>query len=86
MALIWLRLYERTGDATLLNAALKAIDLVKDTQDLINPNPGIRGGIAGSHPVWGEYITNAFPNWATKYFIRFLAEEERSPFTHRRPA
>jgi methionyl-tRNA formyltransferase len=72
MALIWLRLYGRTADATLLNAALKAIDLVKQTQDLGNPDPGIRGGIAGSYPVWGEYIRNAFPNWAAKYFIDAL--------------
>ena len=54
MALIWLRLYERTGDATLLNAAFKAIDEVKRAQDLDNPNPGIRGGIPGSFPIWGE--------------------------------
>lgn len=72
MALIWLRLYDRTGDATLLNAALKAIDLVKDTQEIDNPDPGIRGGIAGSDPVWGEYISNALPNWAVKYFIDAL--------------
>jgi hypothetical protein len=72
MALIWLRLYDRTSDVTLLNAALKAIDLVKDAQDLDNPDPGIRGGIAGSYPVWGEYITNALPNWAAKYFIDAL--------------
>jgi folate-dependent phosphoribosylglycinamide formyltransferase PurN len=72
MALIWLRLYDRTADAALLNAALKAIDLVKAAQDLDNLDPGIRGGIAGSHPVWGEYITNALPNWAAKYFIDAL--------------
>ena len=78
MALIWLRLYERSGDATLLNSALKAIDLVKDTQDLSNPNPGIRGGIAGSHTVWGEYITNALPNWAAKYFIDALLKKKEA--------
>jgi folate-dependent phosphoribosylglycinamide formyltransferase PurN len=72
MALIWLRLYDRSGDVTLLNAALKAIDLVKDAQDIDNPDPGVRGGIAGSDPVWGEYITNAMPNWAAKYFIDAL--------------
>lgn len=86
MALIWLRLYERTGDATLLNAALEAIDLVKDTQVFGHPDPGIRGGIAGSYPVWGEYITNALPNWAAKYFIdALLAKEAVLSRIERRP-
>ena len=78
MALIWLRLYERTGDATLLTAAFKAIDEVKQAQDLDNPNPGIRGGIPGSFPIWGEYITNAIPNWAAKYFIDALLAKQKT--------
>ncbi|MGD9614723.1 MAG: formyltransferase family protein [Alphaproteobacteria bacterium] len=77
MALIWLRLYDRTGDTALLNAALKAIDEVKRAQDLDNPNPGIRGGIPGSFPVWGEYISNALPNWAAKYFIDALLAKQK---------
>src|SRR4051794_21261099 len=78
MALIWLRLYERTGDATLLNAAFKAIDEVKRAQDLDNSNPGIRGGIPGSFPIWGEYITNAIPNWAAKFFIDALLAKQKA--------
>jgi hypothetical protein len=78
MALIWLRLYHATGDATLLNAAFKAIDEVKKAQDLDNPNPGIRGGIPGSFPIWGEYISNALPNWAAKYFIDALLAKQQA--------
>jgi hypothetical protein len=77
MALIWLRLYDPTGDAVLLNAAFKAIDEVKRAQDLANPNPGIRGGIPGSFPIWGEYISNALPNWAAKYFIDALLAKRK---------
>jgi hypothetical protein len=69
MALIWLRLNDIEGDGRLLNAALLALDLVKQTQSMSNPDPGVRGGIAGSRPVWGPYIHLAYPNWAAKYFI-----------------
>ena len=68
-ALIWLHLYRKSGDPRLLNAALKAVDLVRATQPMAAPDGGIRGGIAGSSPVWGGYISHAFPNWAAKYFL-----------------
>ncbi len=68
-ALIWLHLYRKSGDPRLLNAAMKALDLVRQTQPMTDPRDGVRGGIAGSNPVWGAYISHAFPNWAAKYFI-----------------
>jgi folate-dependent phosphoribosylglycinamide formyltransferase PurN len=72
MALVWLALYELGADARFLNAALKAIDLVKTAQPLSNPDPGIRGGIPGSDPIWGSYIRMAVPNWSAKFFIDAL--------------
>jgi hypothetical protein len=69
MALIWFELYDLQRDPRYVSGALKALDHVKAAQDLDNPNPGIRGGIAGSLPVWGDYISMAFPNWAAKFFI-----------------
>jgi folate-dependent phosphoribosylglycinamide formyltransferase PurN len=72
MALVWFALWDRTGDSRFLNAALKAIDLVKRAQPMSNPNPGIRGGIPGSDPIWGDYIRMALPNWAAKFFIDAL--------------
>ncbi len=68
-ALIWLHLYRKNGDPRLLNAAMKALDLVRRTQPMTDPRDGVRGGIAGSNPIWGDYISHAFPNWAAKYFI-----------------
>ncbi|MGQ0715398.1 MAG: formyltransferase family protein [Gemmatimonadaceae bacterium] len=72
MALIWLRLHAMEQDFVLLNAALKAIDDVKAAQPMSHPNLGIRGGIPGSDPVWGDYIRFALPNWAAKYFVDAL--------------
>lgn len=77
MALIWFKLYRRIGGAHFINAAFKAIDLVKRAQPMENPNPGIRGGIAGSDPMWGGYIFVGIPNWAAKYFIDALLEKKR---------
>ena len=68
-ALIWLKLYRDHGfDARYLNGALKIVELLESTQTLDSANPGIRGGIAGSYPVWGGYIRYGFPNWAAKFY------------------
>jgi folate-dependent phosphoribosylglycinamide formyltransferase PurN len=77
MALVWLRLYRRSADPVLLNAALKAIDLVKRTQLMASNHPDLRGAIPGSDPVWGAYIANALPNWAAKFFVDALLEKRR---------
>ncbi len=76
MALIWLHMYAEHGDPRLLNAALKSIDIVKAAQAMDAADPGVRGGIAGSQPVWGEYISHAFPNWAAKYFVDALLAKD----------
>ncbi len=77
MALIWFRLHSLSRNLRLVNAALKAIDLVKLAQPMRNPNSGLLGGIPGSDPVHGSYIEGAVPNWAAKYFIDALLEKRR---------
>jgi hypothetical protein len=69
LASIWFRLFEANRQQPFRQAALRAIELVKQTQALSNPDDGIRGGIAGSNPIWGDYVAMALPNWAAKYFI-----------------
>jgi hypothetical protein len=76
-ALIWFRLHGLSRNLRLVNAALKAIDLVKLAQPMRNPNPGLFGGIPGSDPIHGSYIEGAVPNWAAKYFIDALLEKRR---------
>jgi hypothetical protein len=77
MTLIWFRLHSLSRNLRLVNAALKAIDLVKLAQPMRNPNPGLLGGIPGSDPIHGSYIEGAVPNWAAKYFIDALLEKRR---------
>lgn len=77
MVLVWLRLFELDGDARLLNAAFKALDLIKVAQPMFGRNPGIRGGVPGSDPVWGDYLDMTLPNWAAKFFIDALLAKQR---------
>ncbi len=77
MALIWFRLHSLSPNLRLINAALKAVDLVKLAQPMRNPNSGLSGGIPGSDPIHGAYIEGAVPNWAAKYFIDALLEKRR---------
>jgi formyl transferase-like protein/prenyltransferase/squalene oxidase-like repeat protein len=77
MALIWFRLHTRSANLRFVNAALKAIDLVKLAQPMCNPNSGLFGGIPGSDPIHGDYIEGAVPNWAAKFFIDALIEKRR---------
>ena len=76
-SLIWLRMAKERGDLRFLNGALKLLDQVKPTQSLHSTNPGIRGGIPGSWPVWGEYNPFAYPNWACKFFLDAMLEQAR---------
>ncbi len=72
MARLWLRLHEIGADATYCDAARKAIAFVASTQNLETPDPNVRGGIAGSHPIYGRYERFKYPNWAVKFFVDAL--------------
>ncbi len=47
------------------------------TQQLTAKSPGVRGGIKGSHPIWGAYEPYEYPSWAVKFFSDALMLEER---------
>jgi folate-dependent phosphoribosylglycinamide formyltransferase PurN len=76
LALIWFRLFDIDGDLRYVNAALKALDQVKRAQPVHVEHPGLRGGIPGSAPVWGDCISYAVPNWAAKFFIDALLTKD----------
>jgi len=72
MSQVWGRLFEITGDARYLNALLKLNDFVVSHINLTSRNPGIRGGVPGSHPLWEEYMTYRLPSWAAKFALDAL--------------
>ena len=76
MSLVWGRLFELTGDARYLNGVLKLNDFLVTLIDLTSPCLGIRGGVKGSHPLWGPYMTCRFPSWAAKFTLDALFQEE----------
>jgi len=78
ISVCWLRLYQLTGNGRFLNAALKINDSLKKLQDTNSSNRGIRFGIKGSHPIWGDFHPFMYPNWAVKFFADALMLEEKS--------
>ena len=72
LALIWFQLFELDNDVRYIRAANNALDEVKRAQVMHLRNPGLQGGIAGSAPIWGDYLHFALPNWAVKFFIDAL--------------
>jgi hypothetical protein len=78
MALTWLRLSGHRHSAELRHAAWRALDLVACAQPMSNGDRNIRGGIPGSHPIWGGYLRYALPNWGAKFFVDGLLEKQRT--------
>jgi len=78
IAIIWLKIYQRTGDARFLSAASKAIDVVVRYQ-VKNSFDGNRiGAVAGSAPVFGRYMFFRYPNWAVKFLADALLLEDQA--------
>ncbi len=67
MCVCWLRLAGETDDMRYRVVALRGIEYLKTTQCLAGSHPAIRGGIAGSVPIWGDYSRFEYPNWAVKF-------------------
>jgi len=72
MSLNWTRLARITGEESFRDCARTGLDYLKTTQKLAADNTAVRGGIAGSSPIWGDYSRFEYPNWAAKFFADAL--------------
>lgn len=72
MSLNWTRVAQVTGSSELRAQARRAIVYLKARQRLADPDPHVRGALAGSAPIWGRYSRFEFPNWAAKFFADAL--------------
>jgi hypothetical protein len=72
MAVIFLALFERHGRPEWLEAARRCLRYVCGTQSLDTRFAPLRGAVAGSWPVWGEYCRFQYPNWAAKFLADAL--------------
>lgn len=85
MALVWLRMHQRTPDTTLVRAADAALEMVRSAQPLDSGGPR-RGAVPGSKPLWGLYLPFRYPSWAAKFTADALSLRRASaPHTHDAP-
>jgi hypothetical protein len=73
---VWGRFYDITRDLRYLNGMLKLNDYVLSQITLDTECVDIRGGVTGSKPVWGAYMPYRLPNWAAKFTLDALFQEE----------
>jgi hypothetical protein len=71
----WLILFEATGDEAWRGAARAANAFVRRTVRIDAAEPGIRGGVAGSYPLGGDYGRLEYLNWAAKFLIDATQKE-----------
>ena len=86
MANNWIRLYEITGSEKWLEAVPRVLSFLEDRQNCTTRVEGLRGGIAGSYPLNGEYGRYEILNWATKYFADALMRFQRGDSIVGKPA
>ena len=72
VSLNWTRLARAASAHELRANARSALDYFKTTQRLDHADVAVRGGIAGSAPIWGDYSRFEYPNWAAKFFADAL--------------
>ena len=72
MCICWARLRDTAGQRGFGPHIEAGLAFLKSTQRLRDPAPEVRGGIAGSLPIWGAYSRFEFPNWAAKFFADAL--------------
>ncbi len=77
MAIIWLKLFKETKNSEWLKASEKLIDSICKTQPVKNTMLLKKGGLPGSKPYYGRYISFRQPNWASKFVSDALLLEDK---------
>ena len=79
IAIVAYRLHEVTGTAEYREAADRLTNFLKALQVLDGEDAHINGALAGSFPLFGDYMRAGYPNWATKYLLDALMLQSRLP-------
>jgi uncharacterized protein YyaL (SSP411 family) len=77
MAIIWLKLFNETNDLKWYTASTKLLDSICLTQPMNDSFLLKKGGLPGSKPFYGRYISFRQPNWASKFFIDAILLEDK---------
>lgn len=73
---IWSQLYLLTHEEKYRTAVGTINRYLMERHDVRNADLRLRGGVAGSWPVWGTYGRLQILNWATKFLIDALSLED----------
>jgi hypothetical protein len=73
MALCCRRIDAHDGDPELRSFGDELLDSAKLAHPLRGP-VGVRGGVPGSSPLWGEYGSFKYLNWAAKFMADVLMD------------
>jgi hypothetical protein len=74
-SIVWSRLHSLTGDRRYRDAAARVNRYLMARHDVVIEDPTVRGGLAGSWPLHGEYGQFMILNWATKFLVDALLAE-----------
>ena len=77
IAIVLLKLYERTGEPHYLDTARRLADFLVYAQRLNAVGTSRSGALPGSYPIWGTYAPLKYPCWATKYLVDLMLMLER---------
>lgn len=72
VAIVLYRLSALRGNRDYAAAADKLVNFLKAVQGTDTGIAGVDGALAGAYPMTGDYMTNGYPNWATKYLLDAL--------------
>jgi hypothetical protein len=75
IGIVWGWLYALGGEERYREGLARVNRFVARTQRLDDPDPGIRGGVKGSHPNTSGYSPFFLPNWAAKFALDALLLE-----------
>jgi uncharacterized protein YyaL (SSP411 family) len=78
VSIVLSKLATQTGDTRYRDAARRINRYLMARHDVSSADPAIRGGLAGSWPVHGDYGRLMVLNWATKFLIDALLEERET--------
>jgi uncharacterized protein YyaL (SSP411 family) len=76
IAIVGYRLHELTGRPDYRTAADRLTDFLKALQALDAADENVDGALAGSFPLFGDYMRAGYPNWATKYLLDALMAQD----------
>ena len=72
MAIIFLKLYEKTKEKKWLTASDQCVERVISYSPRDNDSRNIVGSVSGSYPIDGSYMANCYLSWATKFLLDFF--------------